>query len=76
MTVGTGIFLIVVGAIIRYALDLKLGGVEEGTIGLILIVAGVVVLVLALISAPFRHFGGRRQETVIEDRRAAPRRTL
>jgi hypothetical protein len=71
MTIGTGIFLIVVGAIIAYALNLNIGGVEEGTIGLILMVAGVVVLVLAIISAPFRYLGRRREERVVEDRRAA-----
>jgi hypothetical protein len=61
MTVGTGIFLIVVGAIIRYALNVEIAGVEEGTLGLILIVAGIVVLVLAIISAPFRYWGMRRR---------------
>ena len=74
MTIGTGIFLIVVGAIIAFALNLNLGGVEEGTIGTILMVAGAVILVLALISAPFRYFGRRRHEHVVEDRRTvAPR---
>jgi hypothetical protein len=71
MTVGTGIFLIIVGAIIAFALNVNIGGVEEGTIGLILIAAGVVVLILALISAPFRYLGRRRREGVVEDRRTA-----
>ncbi len=43
MTVGMGIFLIVVGAIIRYALNIEIAGLEEGTLGLILIAAGIVV---------------------------------
>jgi hypothetical protein len=71
MTAGTGIFLIAVGAIIAFALNVKIGGIEEGTIGIILIVAGIAVLLLALISAPFRHFGRSRHEHVVEDRRVA-----
>ena len=61
MTVGFGIFLIVVGAIIRYALHVEIAGVEEGTIGWILIVAGVVVAVLGLIAAPFRLWAEKRR---------------
>ena len=48
MTVGTGIFLIVVGAIIRWGINVSIAGIEEDTIGLILIIAGVVVAVLGL----------------------------
>jgi multisubunit Na+/H+ antiporter MnhB subunit len=61
MTVGFGIFLIVVGAIILYALNVEIAGVEENTIGWILIVAGAVVAVLGLIAAPFRLWSERRR---------------
>ena len=61
MTVGGGIFLIAVGAIIRYAINFQIAGVEEDTIGLILIIAGIAVLVLGLISAPFRLWAERRR---------------
>jgi hypothetical protein len=61
MTVGFGIFLIVVGAIIKYALNVEIAGVEEGTLGWILIVAGIVVAVLGLIAAPFRLWAERRR---------------
>lgn len=60
MTVGGGIFLIVVGAIIRYGLNLDIAGVQENTIGAILILAGILVAVLGLISAPFRWAAWRR----------------
>lgn len=60
MTVGTGVFLIVVGAIIRYALNLEIAGIEEGTLGLILIIAGIVAVVIGLITAPFRLWAERR----------------
>jgi hypothetical protein len=48
MTIGTSIFLIAVGAIIRYALTFSVSGVSRPTIGLILILAGIVGLVLSL----------------------------
>ena len=51
MTVGFGIFLIAVGAIIRYALNVNIGGVEEDTIGLILILAGIATTLLSLVLA-------------------------
>lgn len=42
------IFLIAVGAILRYAVDLTVTGVEIQTVGLILMVAGIIGLVITL----------------------------
>ncbi len=49
MRMGTSIFLIAVGAIIRYGVTFHVSGVSRPTIGLILIIAGIVGLVLSLI---------------------------
>jgi hypothetical protein len=49
VTPGLGIFLIVVGAIIRYALDVEIVGVEEDTLGLILILGGLAIILLWLV---------------------------
>jgi hypothetical protein len=49
MPIGTSIFLIAVGAIIRYALTFTVSGVSRPVIGLILIIAGIVGVVLSLI---------------------------
>jgi hypothetical protein len=49
MRLGTSLFLIVVGAIIRYGVTFHVSGVSRPVIGLILIVAGIVGLVLSLI---------------------------
>jgi hypothetical protein len=49
MTLGTSIFLIAVGAILRYAVTFHVSGVSRPTIGLILMIAGAVGLVLSLI---------------------------
>lgn len=48
MSIGTSIFLIAVGAIIRYGLTFHVSGVSRPVIGLILIIAGMVGLVLSL----------------------------
>lgn len=65
--VGGGIFLIVVGAIIRYALNFQVAGVDEATLGLILIIAGVAIVVFGLIAAPFRLWAERRRTAVVDD---------
>ncbi|HEU0249992.1 MAG TPA: DUF6458 family protein [Solirubrobacteraceae bacterium] len=49
MPMGTSIFLIAVGAILRYAVTFHVSGVSRPTVGLILIIAGIVGLVLSLI---------------------------
>jgi len=60
MTVGTSLFLIAVGAIIRYAVTFHVSGVSRPVIGLILMIAGVVGLVLSLIyMASARRPAGR-----------------
>jgi uncharacterized membrane protein len=48
MTIGTSLFLIAVGAILRYAVEDKWKAVDLTTVGLILIVVGAFGLVLGL----------------------------
>jgi Domain of unknown function (DUF6458) len=65
MSIGTSIFLIAVGAIIRYALTFQVSGVSRPVIGLILIIAGIVGVALSLIyiaSARRRVVGGPYEE--------------
>jgi hypothetical protein len=49
MGIGTSIFLIALGAILRYAVTATVSGVSIQTIGLILMIVGVVGLVLSLL---------------------------
>jgi uncharacterized membrane protein HdeD (DUF308 family) len=49
MAIGLGVILIVVGAIIMWALNLDLEFVNDTTLGLILIVAGILTIVLSLV---------------------------
>jgi hypothetical protein len=48
MTLGSSIFLIAVGAILRYAVTDRISGVSIPTIGLILMIAGIAGAVLSL----------------------------
>ena len=48
MTVGGSIFLIAVGAILRYAVQDEIDAVNLETIGLILMIAGVIGLLIGL----------------------------
>jgi uncharacterized membrane protein HdeD (DUF308 family) len=49
MGVGVGIVLIVVGAILLFAVQADLPFVSDDTLGIILIVAGILAIILALV---------------------------
>ena len=48
MGIGTSLFLIAVGAILYFAVDASISGLEISTIGIILMVVGVVGLLISL----------------------------
>jgi hypothetical protein len=66
MTIGTSLFLIAVGAILRYAVEATVAGVDIQTAGLILMIIGVIGLAIGL----FILAGERRREdrVIYEDR--------
>jgi Domain of unknown function (DUF6458) len=49
MSIGTSIVLIAAGAILRYAVTATVSGISLTTVGLILMIVGVLGLVLSLI---------------------------
>jgi protein-S-isoprenylcysteine O-methyltransferase Ste14 len=49
MGIGSGIALFVIGAILYFALHVQVGFVDISTVGLILMVAGVVLFLVALL---------------------------
>jgi hypothetical protein len=49
MGIGTSLFLIAVGAILYFAVNATVSGLEIATIGLILMIVGVVGLVISLV---------------------------
>jgi Domain of unknown function (DUF6458) len=64
MGIGVGIFLIVVGAILTFALDATVAGINLDVVGWILMLAGAAGLVL------FFYFWNRRRapRTVVTER--------
>jgi hypothetical protein len=65
MGIGTSLFLIAVGAILYFAVNADLSGIEISTIGIILMVIGVVGLLISL----FMVSSARRDtRTVVRDR--------
>ncbi|WP_409484448.1 DUF6458 family protein [Arsenicicoccus dermatophilus] len=66
MGIGLGIFLLVVGAILRFAVADPIQGVDLQMIGTILMVAGALSLVLALIMQNARRH--TTHETLVEHR--------
>jgi hypothetical protein len=69
MTFAGSIFLIVVGAILRFATHFHVKGLDLRTIGLILIIAGVVGLVIAIWQWAVWSLRSRRSGVVVDDRR-------
>ena len=61
---GTGITLLVIGAILTFALRVDVPGVGEYALGVILMLAGALVLVLWLVTDHQR----RHAYTVVEER--------
>jgi len=61
MGIGTSIFLIAVGAILYFAVDAQVSGLDISTVGIILMICGVLGLVITL----FLLRGGRREDGAV-----------
>ncbi len=48
MGIGTSIFLIALGAILYFAVNVDISGLEVSTIGLILMIVGILGLIISL----------------------------
>jgi ABC-type lipoprotein release transport system permease subunit len=68
MTYGGSIALIVIGAILRFAISYSPSGIDLQLIGVILMIAGVVGLIISLV-----WMFGRRRRTVTTTSAAGPR---
>jgi hypothetical protein len=66
MGIGTSIFLIAVGAILRWGITAHTSGVNLATIGLILIIVGVIGLLISLVWLTM--WRDRADRTVVRDR--------
>lgn len=70
MGIGTSIFLIAVGAILKFAVTATVSGIELATVGVILMVVGVVGLLISLF---FMSRATGRREAVVRERPVDPR---
>jgi hypothetical protein len=68
MGIGTSLFLIAVGAILYFAVDADISGLEIQTIGLILMVVGVIGLLISLFFLSSWRRGATSERTVVRDR--------
>lgn len=65
MGIGTSIFLIAVGAILYFAVNADISGLEVSTVGLILMIVGILGLIIALY---FMSVATRRRPGEVADR--------
>ena len=71
MSIGASLFMIAVGAILRYAVSDSIEGVDLPVIGLILMIVGVVGLLISLFM--MSAWRDRRSAVVVEERRPVVR---
>jgi hypothetical protein len=74
MSIGVSIFLLVVGAILTFAVEVSASGFNINTVGIILMLAGALGLLLSLLFwSSFSPWSRRRTvtrgDTVMEERR-------
>ena len=75
MGIGTSIFLIAVGAILDFAVDVRTQGFNLHTIGVILMVVGAIGIVLSLLFwSSWGGFSSRR--TIVDSTGPAGRRVV
>jgi hypothetical protein len=68
MTIAAAIFLIAIGAILRYATNVHVEGVSVDTVGLILMIAGVAGLILSFFQEAIWSDRRRRRDAVLAER--------
>lgn len=73
MGIGVSLLLIAVGAILIWAVDVSVSGLELKTIGWILLIVGAVGALLSMIFwSSWGGFGGLRRDSVRDDRYDRP----
>jgi Domain of unknown function (DUF6458) len=74
MGIGTSLFLIAVGAILKWAVTTSVSGISLATVGTILLVIGVIGLVISLLF--LSAWSRRREGAVVRDRQYVERDPL
>jgi hypothetical protein len=66
---GFGIVLVIIGAILEFAVTAQANGFSVNTVGMILLIVGIVAFLLGLV---FMISGGSRRTTITQDVRNTP----
>ena len=66
MGIGTSIFLVALGAILRYAVSDAIEGVDLATVGLIMMIAGLAGIVISFLMMSMAR--DRRDDVVVRER--------
>jgi len=75
MGIGTSIFFVAVGAILAFAVDVHVQGLDIKTVGLILLVVGGIGILLSMIF--WSSWGGfHRRDIVVDGGSGARRRVI
>lgn len=72
MGIGVSVFLLAVGAILAFAVDLTVSGLDLDTVGVILMIVGAIgLLISTLFLSSFSPYGSRRtgSDTVVREER-------
>ena len=68
MGIGTSLFLLALGAILKFAVDVDTEGIDLEAVGVILMIVGAIGALLSMMFwSSWGGFGGRR-DTVVRDR--------
>ena len=69
MGIGVSVFLLAIGAILTFAVNASVSGIDLDTVGVILMIAGGIGLLTSMLFwNSWGGFGGRREEVVYHDR--------
>ncbi len=69
MALGVSIILMAVGAVLLWAVEASVAGIDVNTLGLILLIVGLVGGVLSVLFwSPWGAYGGRDEERVVRHR--------
>ena len=69
MGIGISVFLLAVGAILTFAVDVTTEGVNLDTVGVILMIVGAIGLLMSMLFwSSFAPFGGHSETYVRDDR--------
>ncbi|WP_203137010.1 DUF6458 family protein [Microbacterium sp. JZ31] len=64
MSIGTGVVLFVIGAILAFGLEIDIPGVDDDFIGYLLMAVGVIVFIVGLVLLTRRRSAVERTRTV------------